>query len=270
MGRDDRKIQFTKNVNYFQPSPELKKLQSLMPITADDRDRIKNDIEKTKKIRDPLKVYYNNKTDKLMILAGLNRWLIVKELKLDIKIPYDVYEGLTVKEKEELVINDNLNRRHLTREQKQNLINYFLKADPEQSNKSIAKKTGSTKETVKSQREKLESRGEIRPLEIVKGQDGKQYKKQVLNKKKSTQVKTGPVQATKLEEGGDILEIMINKLITHKAVELLEQYKMRYKKDPGRDDIYDKMKTIKDFKKILEKVKVITPIQLKKIINIKV
>jgi ParB-like chromosome segregation protein Spo0J len=163
-----------KSPKMLAPSPELIEVQALMPIDASDRERLMRDIQKTMEIRDPIKVY-QGKDNKWMILGGYNRWQIAIELNMT-TVPVDVYEG-TEKEKLELVINDNLNRRHFTAEQKRDLIRYFLRTDPEKSNKSIAKKTGTTKETVKKQRDEMVSGGEIRPLETARGDDGKIYRK---------------------------------------------------------------------------------------------
>jgi len=158
----------------LEPAPELVEIQDLMPIDQGDYERLKKDIQKNG-VRDPLKAY--QKGTQFFIIGGLNRWKIAQELGISEPLPLDIYQG-NGKEYRELAVIDNLNRRHLTAEQKRELIKYFLKKDPEQSNKSIARKTGTTKETVKTQREKLTTGGEIRPVKIVKGQDGKTYKKQ--------------------------------------------------------------------------------------------
>jgi len=78
-------------------------------------------------------------------------------------VPVEIYY-LPEDERRDLVIKDNLNRRHLTREQKQRLIAYFLKQNPEQSNRAIAEKTGSDDKTVGKVRKQLESGAEIPQL----------------------------------------------------------------------------------------------------------
>ena len=168
----------------LEPAPELVEIQDLMPIDQGDYERLKKDIQKNG-VRDPLKIY--QKGTRHFIIGGLNRWKIAQELGISDPLPVDIYQG-TGKQYRELAIIDNLNRRHLTAEQKRDLIKYFLKKDPEQSNKSIARKTGTTKETVKTQREKLTTGGEIRPVKMVKGQDGKLYKKQQKQAESSTNV----------------------------------------------------------------------------------
>lgn len=155
----------------LEPSPELVEVQALMPIDNADRERLKEDIAKDG-IRDAIKVYKDG--SKYYILGGYNRWRIAQELGID-TVPVEIYR-LSPDERRDLVIKDNLNRRHLTREQKQRLIAFFLKQDPALSNRAIADKTGSDHKTVSSVRNKLESTGEIPQLDQRLGSDGKMRK----------------------------------------------------------------------------------------------
>ena len=143
----------------LEPSPELVEVQALMPIDPADRERLKEDIAKDG-IRDAIKVYKNG--SKYYILGGYNRWRIAQELGIS-TVPVEIYH-IGPEERRDLVIKDNLNRRHLTREQKQRLIAYFLKQNPEQSNRAIAEKTGSDDKTVGKVRKQLESGAEIPQL----------------------------------------------------------------------------------------------------------
>ena len=162
-------------VDVLEPSPELVEVQALMPIDPADRERLKEDISKDG-IRDAIKVYKNG--NKYLILGGYNRWRIAQELGIK-TVPVEIYH-LTEEERRDLVIKDNLNRRHLTREQKQRLIEYFLKKEPEQSDRVIAKKTSSDHKTVGTIRNKLQSTGEIPRLEKRIGLDGKSRKAEVI------------------------------------------------------------------------------------------
>jgi hypothetical protein len=74
------------------------------------------------------------------------------------------------------VVAANLHRRHLTGEQKRELIAKVLKAKPEASNRKIAKQTKADHKTVAAVRGDLESTGEIPQLEKTTGADGKQRK----------------------------------------------------------------------------------------------
>jgi hypothetical protein len=72
------------------------------------------------------------------------------------------------------VLSANVHRRHLTSEQKREVIAKLLKAKPEQSNRTIAKQVKSDHKTVGTVREKLEATGEIPQLQKTTGADGKE------------------------------------------------------------------------------------------------
>lgn len=161
------------NVGELQPSPELMEVQNFLPISPEDRERLKKDIEKSGEIRDPIKIYFDEEGNPL-ILGGFNRWHIAQELGWQF-VPCEVMNVIQ-KERRELAIMDNLARRHMTREQKQKIVEMFLKNDPVQSDRTIAKKTGADHKTVGVVRTKLESTGEIPQLDKRKGSDGKERK----------------------------------------------------------------------------------------------
>jgi len=167
-----KKISSTQtNISFLQPSPELLEYQDLMPIKAEDREALKADIEKSGFIRDAIKVY-QDASGEYFIIGGLNRWEIAKELNIDI-VPIDVYSGTTGQVKE-LVIDDNLNRRHLSKASKKELekakreqikINLVLR--PEKSNRSIARDLDVDHKTVGKVRANLEEQGEIEKVDKI-------------------------------------------------------------------------------------------------------
>lgn len=71
------------------------------------------------------------------------------------------------------VVSANLHRRHLTAEQKREVIAALLKAMPEKSNKSIGDTVKSDDKTVASVRRRLEATSEIPKLDRTVGKDGK-------------------------------------------------------------------------------------------------
>jgi hypothetical protein len=71
------------------------------------------------------------------------------------------------------VISVNIHRRHLTSEQKRDLIAKLLKAKPETSNLQIAKQVKADDKTVAKVRTKLEATSEIPKLTKTVGKDGK-------------------------------------------------------------------------------------------------
>ena len=196
------------NPNDLAVSPELEEVQSYFPISSDDRERLKKDIQESGEIRDPIKVYYDHK-DNCLILGGKNRWEIARELGWQY-VPIEVFD-LKPRERRELALMDNLARRHMNADQKRRVIEMFLKNDPVQSNRIIAKKTGSDHKTVSKARKTLESTGEIPQLKKTKGADGKVRKADPAPKpsKKSTgeipqfrgaaDVKKAPESKTKVQ-----------------------------------------------------------------------
>ena len=71
------------------------------------------------------------------------------------------------------VISANINRRHLTGEQKRDLIAKLLKATPEKSNRQIAETVKADHKTVASVRAEKEATGEFPQLTKTVGKDGK-------------------------------------------------------------------------------------------------
>lgn len=89
--------------------------------------------------------------------------------------PSIVREGMTEREKREHVRRLNILRRHLTQEQKRELIREQVRETPERSNRQIAGALGVSDKTVGSVRSELESGAEIPHLDRVEGPDGKSY-----------------------------------------------------------------------------------------------
>ena len=71
------------------------------------------------------------------------------------------------------VISVNIRRRHLTAEQKRDLIAKLIKANPERSDRATAKLAQADNKTVAAVREKLEATEEIPQLDKRVGADGK-------------------------------------------------------------------------------------------------
>ena len=176
---------------------ELKTVQVLMEIDSEDYQNLKASIEKDGKIREPLKGY-RDKQGNLFLLSGWNRLKIAKELGWK-TVPFTEVEGLDTKEQREaFAISENLARRQLGTNQKQNLIAYYLKLNPELSNRAIADKTGVDKNTVKKKREELEGTGEIHQLGKTVGKDGKERttKPKLEGTGEIPQLKTQPTKAS--------------------------------------------------------------------------
>ena len=103
------------------------------------------------------------------ILDGRNRYRACLEAGVD--PVYDTWSGNG--SEAALVISRNIHRRHLTRDQKHELIAALLKEIPERSNRQIANDVKVDHKTVGAERSKLEATGEIPQLDKTMGADGK-------------------------------------------------------------------------------------------------
>lgn len=148
-------------------SPELEKVQGLMPMHDTDKGNLFADIEKNG-IRDPLKAYTEG--GKVYLLAGLHRLDAARKFNFN-TVPVELLK-IKPDERENFCVHDNLNRRHLTREDKQRLIDYFLVKQPELSNRAIADKVKVDHKTVGDRRKEKEEGGEIPHHETRTGKDG--------------------------------------------------------------------------------------------------
>ena len=96
-------------------------------------------------------------------IDGHNRLALAQ--KHGLECPRIVREGLTEREKIELSISLNIDRRHLTREQKRELIATSIAAAPELTDREHARRTGASPTTVGAVRAKLEESGEVSKLD---------------------------------------------------------------------------------------------------------
>jgi ParB/Sulfiredoxin domain len=109
-------------------------------------------------------LHVDGETEHLLATSprGQQHWLTLEHL--DSRVDPDPYT---------YVISANVHRRHLTTEQKRDLIAKVIKATPEKSNRSIAQATKSDHKTVAAVRAEKEATGEIPQLSKTVGKDGK-------------------------------------------------------------------------------------------------
>jgi DNA modification methylase len=105
------------------------------------------------------------------IIDGNYRKAIADELGYD--CPEIVQGDLTEEEKRTLARALNLARRHLTQEQKRQLVADQLRETPERSNRSLGKLLGVHHATVAAVRAEMVATGQIIQLERTVGEDGK-------------------------------------------------------------------------------------------------
>src|SRR5215211_2716900 len=82
------------------------------------------------------------------------------------------------------VLSLNIQRRHLTADQKRDLIAEVLRATPAKSNRQIAEQVKADHKTVGSVRDNLKATGEIPQLETTIGKDGKARKPPIKKKRR--------------------------------------------------------------------------------------
>jgi hypothetical protein len=75
------------------------------------------------------------------------------------------------------IISKNIHRRHLTAEQKHDLLVELVKASPEKSDRQLAKEAGTTHPTIAKARRQAEATGKALPVEKRTGADGKARKR---------------------------------------------------------------------------------------------
>ena len=106
------------------------------------------------------------------LLDGFHRLELCAELGID--CPRRVIDNLgDDRAKREYARSINLARRHLTPEQKRQLISEQLADTPDRSNRQVAKALGVSHHTVGDVRRNLEGTGQIAQLEKTIGRDGR-------------------------------------------------------------------------------------------------
>jgi len=104
------------------------------------------------------------------LLDGWHRFLICNELHID--FPVTEFVG-TRQEAQRRVISLNLNRRHLSQDQKREVIAALLMVSPERSDRDIAEEAKVDHKTVSRVRRKQEQLGRVPQLAKTVGRDGK-------------------------------------------------------------------------------------------------
>jgi hypothetical protein len=161
------------------PAPEygFHPIAELFPM-IDDKElaELAEDIKKNG-LLEPIMIYEGK------ILDGRNRYKAAKLAGLVLK-NWQCRQFVR-DDAEAFVISANIRRRHLTTEQKRDLLAKLIKADPAASDRSIAKVAGVDNKTIGAVRAGLETTEEFPQLETRVGADGKKRKR-----KKTTRTET--------------------------------------------------------------------------------
>jgi hypothetical protein len=147
----------------------------LFPIPSDDDIRALADDIRRHGQREPVSFIRDDK-GLAVLLDGVTR-LDAREstgLKIDLA-DRAVFEQLSSTiDATAFVISKNIHRRHLTAEQKRDLIAKLLKADPEKSDRQVAGLVKADHKTVGAVRSEMEGRGEIPHVEKRADTKGRQ------------------------------------------------------------------------------------------------
>jgi ParB/RepB/Spo0J family partition protein len=141
-------------------------IDALPPLSPEERAELQADIAQHG-VMVPVLV-----TEADEVLDGHNRLTIAAELGLT-AVPVQVVRGLSESQKRDRAEDLNLHRRHLTRDQKREVIARRLKSDPARSNNAIATELKVSDTTVAKVRAELESTSQIGKLVATRGRDGK-------------------------------------------------------------------------------------------------
>jgi ParB-like chromosome segregation protein Spo0J len=102
-----------------------------------------------------------------------------------------IWNTITTDDPYEAVISLNIYRRHLTPDYRKRLVDDVLKAKPNLSNRQIGKLTRLDHHKVADRRRKLESTGEVSPVEKRIGADGKARKRSAKRKTDEAALREG-------------------------------------------------------------------------------
>ena len=153
------------------------KYQLMPEMSADQYEALKADI-KERGVMTALEY-----DDKGNLLDGHHRLKACLELGISAAdIPKVTRYFATEEEKRYHIRAINAYRRHMTPEQRRQVIAEQLKDAPQKSDRQIAAGLGVSHHTVGAQREKLESTGQIAQLETSIGADGKERPRQAERK----------------------------------------------------------------------------------------
>jgi ParB-like chromosome segregation protein Spo0J len=145
-------------------------LAEMFPMISDDELReLAEDIRKNGMI-EPITLCEGK------ILDGRNRFNAAKLVSFPFRRA-NFRELLCHLDPRAYVISANIKRRHLTTEQKREVIALLIKANPSKSDRQIAETTKVSRHTVGDVRDGLEATGQIAQLEKTTGADGKTRKR---------------------------------------------------------------------------------------------
>ena len=140
-----------------------------------------------------------------VVIDGHHRQKICKHH--DLPCPTEIKAGFTDTEKRTLALSLNIDRRHLSREQRRALVAESIKADPQLSNREHGRRTGVDHKTAGAIRDQLEGRGEIPHVPERTDSVGRQQPAAKPSPQPEQKPRRGPLADTALRVGLDLRKI---------------------------------------------------------------
>jgi ParB-like chromosome segregation protein Spo0J len=153
--------------------------------------------------REPASYIKNSDGDRVL-LDGRNRLDALEMLgrKIDIN-DSRMFEQLSSSiDAQAFIISKNIYRRHLSAEDKRDLIGLLLKANPEKSDRQIGKQIGAHHSTVSTVRKEKEATGEISQLNKTVGADGKARTRPTVEMARQAATGRDKAEVTRIERAG--------------------------------------------------------------------
>ena len=140
----------------------------LPPLPPDEYAQLRDSI-RDRGVLQPLLITADH-----VLIDGHERWRAIRELNLA-RYPLRVVGNLDEAERKELAIRLNVERRHLTRRQRQELLAELIQTAPAKSNRELADLFKVDQRTVGRTKKKLVAGGAFAPPDEIRGRDGKTY-----------------------------------------------------------------------------------------------
>jgi ParB-like nuclease domain len=166
-------------------------IANLFPLMeGEEFDALVADIEKNGQ-REPIVLYQGK------ILDGRNRYRACLAAGIGLKLPKHEDNSPYIGDPVAYVISKNVHRRHLTAEQKRDLIARLLKADPSKSDRQIAETVKASPTTVGTVRREVEPTVQSGQLRV--GKDGKARKQPARKKQAQRELEANQAHIDELE-----------------------------------------------------------------------
>jgi hypothetical protein len=180
-------------------------------------------------LREPIKFLRPKAGGDLLLLDGRNRVAATDRAGLpvygngNLAIGHEIIDEIDGFDPHAYVVSANLHRRHLTAEQKREVIKTLLKAAPTSSARQIAKIAKVSDKTVGAVRAKLKARAEIPHVETLTDTKGRQQPASKGTKPRETLPKLDAADAAAVRQSRPMMLIQLSSLLRIDTGKTLEE-----------------------------------------------